>query len=125
MAWRRTPSKFGNTRASFNGKTYHSALERNDAMWLHTLEQEGRISDLREQVRYRVVVNGAHVCDSIVDFRFHVVGSDKTWTWFETKGFPTDVWKLKKKLIEATIPDDEEYLVNATEKQLFTRVGAA
>lgn len=111
MAWNRNPAaKYGNTRASWKGKTYHSQLERNDAVWLQQLEKDGEISDLREQVRYRIFVNGTHVCDSIVDFAFVCNG---TAVWYETKGMETDVYKIKKKLIEATLPPEETYLVNA------------
>jgi hypothetical protein len=109
--WNRNPSaKYGNTRASHRGVMYHSQLERDDAMWLESLEKEGTISNVERQVRYRIFVNGEHITDALVDFKFVHKGLT---VWYETKGFPTDVWKLKRKLIEATMPEKETYIVNA------------
>jgi hypothetical protein len=39
----------------------------------------------------------------VADF-FYLEGKDKTPTWAEYKGHPTEVWKLKKKLWKATGP---------------------
>ena len=117
--WTRNGQKYNATRASFQGKVYDSALERNDAIWLATLVKDGKITDLKEQVRYRIFIGEKHICDSIVDFQYRI--GDRL-IWHETKGFPTDVWKLKKKMIEATLPEGEEYLVNPGERQLFGRL---
>lgn len=106
MMWR--SRKYNNVRTS----GYASKLEAADAMWLRQLEQTGGISDLEEQVRYDFVVNGKTLRHyARVDFRFKRCG--KT-VWYETKGFPTDMWRLKKEIIEATLPDDAVYMVNGT-----------
>lgn len=105
-------NKYGNRKATVNGRTYHSELEAGDALWLRQLEKEGTIRELKEQVRYRIFVGTQHICDSIVDFQFTHKGK---LVWYETKGFPTDVYLIKKKLILATLPEGEIYLVNAKE----------
>lgn len=108
--WNKTANKYGARKVTRGGKTYHSALEADDALWLQTLERDGELSELKEQVRFRIIVNGQHVVDSIVDFQF--VYNGKT-IWYETKGFPTPEYRIKRKLIEILIPSNEVYLVNA------------
>lgn len=109
-------SKYNARKTTVGGRRYHSNLEANDALWLKSLENRGIISELKEQVRYRIFVNEQHICDSIVDFQF--IRSGKT-VWFETKGFVTDVYIVKKKLIFATLPANEIYLVNGSEKEIL------
>jgi len=113
-------TKYGETRASFDGKVYHSKLERDDAMWLHALEKDGEISELKEQVRYRIFHNDVHICDSIVDFQFKT--KEKT-VWYESKGFVTDKYRVVRKLIEAEMRNktDEVYIVNSIDLQKFLR----
>jgi hypothetical protein len=77
------------------------------ARWndLKLLELAGQITNLRRQVRYRMVVNGVHVCDYIADADYWVPikpGSSKLRLVVEDKkGFKTPVYKLKKKLMLA------------------------
>ena len=101
------------TKTSFGSRVYDSKLEAGDALWLRDLQNRGIITDLEEQVRYDFIINGKllkkYAC---VDFRCKK--GNKT-LWIETKGFPTDVWRLKREIIEATLSDDHYYLVNPTE----------
>lgn len=110
------PGKYGNIRTkNINGRSFHSLREGEDALWLQSLEKQGLISDLKYQQRYRIFVNDIHIVDSIVDFQFKK--GDKL-VWYETKGYVTDKYLVVRKLIEATIPEGEVYMVNGTEKQI-------
>jgi hypothetical protein len=111
-------NKYNATRASYDGKNYHSAMERDDAIWLKSLVKEGEITELKEQVRYRIFVNGKHITDSIVDFQFKAKG---LLVWYETKGFRTPEYRIKALLIDATIPEGEIYIVNAPDLMKFMR----
>lgn len=67
---------------------------------LKLLQLGGKIFNLRRQVAYPIEINGIHVCVWIADY---------VYTDFETgreisedlKGMATDVFKLKRKLVEA------------------------
>lgn len=111
----------GNHRVVQNGRQYHSKLEAGDALWLRSLQDRGLITDLREQVRYDFVINGQRLKQyALVDFQFKRNG--KT-VWYETKGGFTlqdKYWRLKKSIIEATLPAKNVYIVNGDEKQILT-----
>lgn len=109
-------NKYGAVRSKLiDGHSFHSQKEATDYLWLKSLVKEGLIEDLKLQVRYRIFANEKHIVDSIVDFQF--TRSGKT-VWYETKGFSTDVYLIKKKLILATLPPDNYYLVNGSEKEI-------
>lgn len=109
-------TKYGNIRSKvINGRSFHSLREAEDALWLQGLEKQGFISDLKYQQRYEIFVNGYHIVDSIVDFQFKRNGK---LVWYETKGMETDKFIVVKRLIKATVPEGEVYLVNGTEKEI-------
>jgi hypothetical protein len=110
--------KYGQKRASFGGKVYDSQMERDDAIWLHSLVKEGKIKELEEQVRHRIFVNGHEITSAIVDFRFKV---GETLVWYETKGFRTERYRILEKLIPATLPEGEIYIVNAQDLMQYLR----
>lgn len=118
--WQKKANKYGATRASYNGHMYHSAMERDDAMWLHQLERDGEISELKEQVRYRIFHNGEHIVDSIVDFAFLHNGKQ---IYYEVKGMSTDKYRVVRKLIEADLKEsaDTFYIVNSIDLQQHMR----
>lgn len=120
MSFRRYGSKFGNkpkTIISKDGtkRTYHSQKEAADARMLQLLLRSGELSEVREQVTIPIVVAGKKVCTHIVDFEVTTARGIKKWV--ETKGYQTDVWKLKKKLVEALYPETP-YLVNPSPKDV-------
>lgn len=113
MSWYRNKSKFGNKRIG----GYASKLEMHDAMWLKSLQDRGIITDLKEQVRFDFIINGKKLKHySRVDFQFERNGKV---VWAETKGFPTDVYLLKREIIETTLPDGHVYLVNPNEADIL------
>lgn len=67
-------------------------------MVLKLLRFTGDISDLRLQVPYEIIVNGQKICKYIADFVYTKNGNVVVE---DVKGFPTAVYKLKKKLMKA------------------------
>ena len=82
---------------------YDSKFEAGKAAQLELLLKAGEIKDFETQVPIDIVVNGYKVCTYVMDFI--VYENDGSKTWIETKGFATDVWKLKWKLLEAMYGD--------------------
>jgi len=65
---------------------------------LALLEMAGKIRDLGKQVRFHLTVNGIHVCDYIDDF-VYVENGERVVE--DVKGFRTQEYKLKRKLMLA------------------------
>lgn len=65
---------------------------------LALLEMAGAIRDLRTQVRYRLEVNGIHICVYVADF---VYTENHQTVVEDTKGFRTPEYKLKRALMLA------------------------
>lgn len=82
---------------------YDSKFEAGKAWELGLLKKAGKIKDFKEQVSIPLVVNGYHICIYRIDFV--IEHHDGTTEYLETKGFSTDVWKLKWKLFEALYSD--------------------
>lgn len=116
------PNKYRNVHETYNGVTYHSKREAAYARELDLrLRARGkdRIQSWRRQVKISLDVDcegrllaflqGAsvpnpgplmHICNYFVDFELtHTDGSIEL---VEIKGMETDVYKLKRKLLEAT-----------------------
>lgn len=93
-------SKYNAQKTEYNGVLYHSRLEARYAQYLDTLKKAGKIKSWKGQVRIPLTINGAKICVYVVDFQVeHVNGSLEL---VETKGYWTDVAKLKLKLFQAT-----------------------
>lgn len=75
------------------------------ARWneLKLLERAGEIKNLRRQVRYKMVINGVHVCDYIADADYwgRVKGDKFGLVVEDTKGVRTPLYRLKAKLMKA------------------------
>lgn len=125
MSWRNTNRlKYGNRHVRIAGsdRVYQSAREANDALWLRQLLAQGKIREVKEQHRIRLIAYNEdgtkkhHFGDHIVDFL--VTLNDGRKKYVETKGFATQVWKqFKKPMTELT--SDIPYLVNPNEKELL------
>lgn len=76
-----------------------SKFEAGKANELALLKKTKKIIDYKEQVKIPLVVNGFHICNYYIDFVIEHL--DGTLEYLETKGYATDVWKLKWKLFEA------------------------
>lgn len=97
---------------------FASAREAEVAVTLRRREQAGEIRGLAFQPRYRLAVNGVHVCDYVGDFAYEE-RVDEWWGvrragWravtADAKGFRTPVYKLKKALVRAVLGIDVQEL---------------
>jgi len=82
-----------------NGKIIaHSKAEFDRLRELQILEQAGHISDLKSQVPFIITFNGAKICTYVADFTYMVNGK---YIVEDKKGYITETYKLKKKLMKA------------------------
>jgi hypothetical protein len=94
------PHKYGAKACTVDGQRFASRKEAGRYVELRLLERGGRISDLQTQVRYPLEVNGILITHYVADFKYF--DKDKReWVVEDSKGFQTDVFKLKQKLVRA------------------------
>lgn len=93
-------SKYGNRKTEILGKVFDSKREADRWLYLRVEELAGRISNLRTQVPYEIVINGLLVCKYIADF---VYDQDGVEIVEDVKGFKTQIYRLKKKLMLAVL----------------------
>lgn len=102
MVWYKAahPNKYGATKHEYNGRWYHSKMEAAYAMDLDLRLKAHDIASWIPQVKISLDVNGKHVCTYIVDFE--LTYPDGSIELVEVKGFATETYRLKRKLLEAT-----------------------
>lgn len=91
-------SKYAAVKTVVDGITFASRYEANCYRLLRELQAAGEISDLQLQVPFAMKINGQVVCRYLADFTFRSAGRYRV---ADAKGFRTDVYKLKKKLMLA------------------------
>lgn len=91
-------SKYGNKKVVWNGRKFDSAKEAKRAFVLYHEEQKGLISELKYQVRFKLAINDKHICVYIADFTYI---RDGVYIVEDVKGYKTDIYKLKNKLMKA------------------------
>lgn len=106
-------SKYGNKRTEIDGISFASQREANRYGELKLLQRAGEIRELETQVRFPFVINEQHVCSYVADFTYsekvpwqergYEDRSPQAWRPVveDCKGFRTDVYGLKKKLLKA------------------------
>lgn len=89
------------TRCS-EGRMHQSGLEARRCTELHLMERAGVITNLRAhpQVRFRLEVDGHHICDYMADFCYYD-NERRAEIVEDVKGMMTDVARMKMKLMEA------------------------
>lgn len=106
----RTYSKYKNKKITIDGITFDSRLEANRFCELKLLYKAGEISQLRLQPEFELIPafrkNGKAYRKTVyrADFMYFDNRSGK-YIVEDTKGFKTDVYKLKRKLFEFKYPD--------------------
>lgn len=99
---RRKPySKYGAKKVSFDGIEFDSTKEARRYQDLVLMQKAGQIRELRRQVPFEVTLNGVHICKWIADFVYHENTYECPRVVEDCKGFKTDIYRLKKKLVEA------------------------
>ncbi len=98
-------SKYGNSSQVYNERRYDSKREAAYAMDLDLRMKAGEIKEIIPQYKIDLRINGRHIANYYVDFK--IILADGSVQFLEVKGFPTDTWKLKWKILEA-IKDEIE-----------------
>ena len=81
-----------------DGITFASKKEAKRYKQLKVLEDEGKIRSLEIQPKFKITVKRKHICYYYADFKYK---RGRRTIIEDVKGFKTDVYKLKKKLVEA------------------------
>lgn len=95
--------KYKNISTYYDGYWYASKLEANYAHELDlrkkSVRESDRVKNWQRQYKISFDINGHHICNYYVDF--YVEYTDGRKELVECKGMETDVWKLKRNLLEA------------------------
>lgn len=92
-------SKYGNKKTVYNGFTYDSKKEAAYAQELDLRVRAGDIHSWERQVPLEIKVNDRKICKYIADFLVKYANGKQEFV--DVKGMKTDVYRLKKKLVEA------------------------
>ena len=82
---------------------HHSRLEAHYCDELLLLKKARILRDFEIQHKISIDVNYKHIANHYVDFL--VTLSDGKTEFHEVKGYEQDIWKLKRRLVEALYPD--------------------
>jgi len=85
-------------RRTCDGIVFASRGEMLRYQELRLLEKTAWIRDLRRQVSYDLTVNGQLVARYVADFTYW---EDNRWVVEDAKGYETEVYRIKKKLMKA------------------------
>ena len=123
MNWSR--SKYKAVKTTIDGITFDSKKEAKRYTELKLLEKSGHITHLELQPEYQITINGAKICKYKADFRYFTVRAENNERSYnskgewqtptmtgdkegqiveDVKGFKTPIYRLKKKLVEASYP---------------------
>jgi hypothetical protein len=94
----------GTQTQRYGDRTYHSKAEARYAQELDFQIKAGEISSWEPQYKVSLDVNGQHIANYFVDFK--VVMPDGGIELHEVKGFATEIFRLKRLLLEATVLHD-------------------
>lgn len=95
---------------TYNGVIYHSKSEAMYAFELDRQKAAGIIHSWEPQIPLPIRLNGIHICNVVVDFRVRDTPAGE-WRHIEVKGWETDIYKLKRKLLFAMYGRDFKYEV--------------
>ena len=100
---RYTRSKYGNKRTEYNGRTYMSKAEASYArqldLCMSAKAKRDKVLSYEVQVPFPITLSGKNICKYVCDFVVHY--ADGRTEVVDVKGVRTDVYKIKKKLVEA------------------------
>ena len=103
----RKKNKYRNQKVEVDGITFHSRKEAKFYSDLLIKKNAKLITDFEKQVQYDIRVNDIHIAKYFLDFK--VINLDGSINYYDVKGkdkvsgkwITTDVFALKKKLVEA------------------------
>lgn len=98
------------TKQTYKGRSYHSKAEAEYAIYLDQLVNEGKIKSWTPQKKIELRgENGSHICNYFMDFV--VEHNDGVTEFIEIKGFETNVWQLKWKMLNDKYGKDSKYKI--------------
>lgn len=103
VRWR-SYNKYGNKKCIYQGIVFDSKKECDHFIYLQYLEKAGEITDLQRQVRFELQPSFKHNGKTIrsityvADFTFK--DKDGLMHIQDTKGIKTEVYKIKKKMMQ-------------------------
>lgn len=97
----KTFNKYGAKKQEYRGQIYDSKFEVSVAEDLDTKLALGELAEVKRQVRIPLEAYGVHICNYVIDFI--ATKKDGTNQYIEAKGYETDAWKLKWKMLEAKL----------------------
>lgn len=102
----KSANKYHSKTTQVDGITYHSKLEAAYAEELNLRVMAKDIKSWERQVKLDLKVNGQHITNYYIDFV--VLYNDGHREFVEVKGFETEVWQLKWRILEATFDEFKE-----------------
>lgn len=97
---RKQTNKYGARKHEYNGRIYHSMGEAGYAAELDLLIRAGEVKEWEPQYRIDLRANDMHIAWYICDFL--VTLADDSQELREYKGFVTETYRLKRRLLECT-----------------------
>ena len=98
MQMSKKPRVKNTKRKMVNGIEFDSTREARAWQDLCLQQQAGQITGLRRQVEFPIAINGKQVCSYWADFVFQRGGKQVV---ADAKGFRTEIYRLKRKLMLA------------------------
>ena len=92
-------SKYRAIKQTVDNITFHSKKEANRYIQLKLMEKQKLIKNLILQPTFHVIVNKKKICKYRADFIYQDEKGNQIVE--DVKGYKTQVYKLKKKLVEA------------------------
>lgn len=93
-------NKYGAKRVEVDGIVFHSQKEARRYSQLKLMERAGEIENLELQPRFDFVLNGVKIGFYKADFQY-IRLSDGVPVIEDVKGYKTDVYRLKKRMVAA------------------------
>ena len=95
-------NKFGAKKTEVDGITFASQKEARRYSELVLLLKAKKIENLALQVPFLITINGLKICKYLADFTY--VDNKGVFHVEDVKGMRTPLYKLKKRMVEATYP---------------------
>lgn len=95
----RRQNKYNAKKIHIDGYRFDSKKESERYIHLKYMLDKGQIKDLKMQVKFAIVGEFGHICNYYADFTY--IDCNGKFVVEDVKGYKTDVYKLKKKMMKA------------------------
>lgn len=96
---------------TYKNVVYHSAAEAKQAAELDLLQRVGEIVEWERQVALPIKLRGIFICAVVIDFKVYRFNADPYF--LEVKGHETELYRIKRKLLQACYPGIDYRVVKA------------